>query len=139
LALALACGGGRDAETEEVELAPFMGNLQRYSQKLGYSIQARNGPLAEFYLHEVGEVFEELEEKVPVHDGIPIAQNLQVTIRPRIEQLEESLEGSDWDRVDADYRQLIDGCNECHGISEHSFVHILPANGTSPFNQRFEP
>src|SRR5690554_4654739 len=61
-------------EEEEIELAPYMANLQRHSQKLGYSIAARNQPLAAFYLEELEEALETLQNEVPEHDGMPIAQ-----------------------------------------------------------------
>ena len=43
---ALGLGAVSTVQHEDVELAPFMSQLQIYSQKLGYSIEAKNTPLA---------------------------------------------------------------------------------------------
>ncbi|MEM7354326.1 MAG: hypothetical protein AAF657_26205, partial [Acidobacteriota bacterium] len=45
--------------TETVELATLMGDMQRHSAKLGFAIQGKNQPLAQFYLEELHEVLEE--------------------------------------------------------------------------------
>lgn len=122
---------------EKVELAPFMGNLQRYSQKLGLAIEARNRPLTEFYLEEVDEVLEEVELKVPEDDGLPVAETSQKIMRPLLQALKGSLPKEEWPAIRKYYVKLIDGCNRCHAALEHEFIVILPAQRESPYNQDF--
>ena len=123
----------------EVELATLMGEMQRHSAKLGYSLEGGNRPLANFYLHEIEEVLGELME-VEEHEGMPIAQPSGVIMVPVIEALEAGLTGEmAWAELGESYRLLIDGCNRCHLATEHGFIEILPATGEPPFNQRFEP
>jgi len=135
-------GGERGAHHEEeghaVELAPYMGELQRFSQKLGYAIEGRSAPLAEFYLHEVTEVAEEIEENVKEHDGFPIAALVKAQLTPQIAPLDDAVEAGDWKAAGTRYRALINSCNTCHVATEHAFIVLTPASGKPPFNQRFD-
>ena len=47
---------------EAIELVEYMTRLQYFSHKVGLSIQAKNEPLARFYLHELEEIIEKLKE-----------------------------------------------------------------------------
>ncbi len=134
-----------------VELAGLMGEMQRHSAKLGYSITGRNKPLAQFYLHEIEEVLGELLT-VESHDGMPIAHPAQVILNPALLTLEEQIGQEedhaqeenpepnapvDWPRAWKSYEALIGACNRCHQATEHGFIEILPARGVAPYNQRF--
>lgn len=125
------------AAGREVELASLMGELQRHSAKLGYSIAGSNGPLAEFYLHELEEVLEKVYE-LEEHDGMPIGAPAGVIMRQLVIDLDERLDSAEWPSAERSYRALIAGCNRCHTATEHAFLEILPATGSAPFNQRFE-
>ena len=57
-----------------MELAPYMSRLQRYKQRLGFAIEAKNQKLAAYYLKEIDETSETISLKVPVLDGQPIAE-----------------------------------------------------------------
>ena len=115
-----------------------MRGLQIYSQKLGFSIQAKNGPLSDFYLHEFEEAIEEIES-VHKHDKMPIGDTAKTIIRPLIEPLKNNIENHSWLRAWEGYESLIEGCNRCHTATEHAFIKILPASGASPYNQDFAP
>jgi len=121
---------------EEVELARLMGEAQLHSAKLGYSIEGRNLPLAQFYLRELEEVFGEvfaLEE----HDEMPIGDPAVVIMQPLLIDLQERMAAADWPQTEASYTSLIAGCNRCHTATEHQYIEIFPATGPAPFNQRF--
>ena len=143
-ALALACGAGAGSTggavsaeaAEAVELATIMGELQRHSAKLGYAIAGRNRELAEFYLEEVEEALATVE-RIPAHDGMPIAHPASVILRPLLLPIESDLETADWLAAGAAYGALIEGCNRCHTATEHAFIEILPPAGPPPYNQRF--
>ena len=131
-------------EEEVVELAVLMGEMHRHSAKLGYSIEGRNLPLVEFYLHELEEVLAEVQT-VETYEGMPIAHPAEVILGAAMESLEEVLDGAsgdaaavDWGAAWAGYEATITSCNRCHLATEHGFVHILPAQGEPPFNQCFE-
>lgn len=120
----------------EVELAPLMGQMQRHAAKLGHSVDARNAPLTSFYLEEIEEALSELRNVVE-HDGLPIGEPAGIILAPLLEPLAEIVAAGDWDRADAGYTALIDGCNRCHAATEHEFIVILEPTGEPDFNQAF--
>ena len=126
----------RAEHVEEVEIAPFMGSLQRFSQKLGYAIEAENDVLSEFYRHELEEVFGDLKA-VEEHDGFPVGSTVKKIMDPLMRGLSASMLEKDWLETGVRYNDLIDGCNRCHSALEHEFIEILPAVGDPPYNQKF--
>ncbi|MEM7354054.1 MAG: hypothetical protein AAF657_24845, partial [Acidobacteriota bacterium] len=122
--------------TETVELATLMGDMQRHSAKLGFAIQGKNQPLAQFYLEELHEVLEELEA-VDEHEGMPIGSPAKVIMDPALAELAARLEPAGWAGAWPAYEATIEACNRCHLATEHGFIEVLPASGTPPFNQVF--
>ncbi len=119
-----------------MEIAAHMGELQRFSQKLGYAANSGNQRLISFYGEEIGEALGELKE-VETHDGFPIANTVKVIMDPIMEELSEAIEKRDMPALKSQYLSLIDGCNRCHAATEHEFIEITPATGAPPFNQKF--
>lgn len=119
------------------ELATYMDRLQRFSQKLGYAVEGRNAPLADFYLHEIEETLDEIAAFVPEHDGFDIPDLLEVFARPEADRLETAVAEQDWDAAWRGYELLIHSCNTCHAATDHDFIIITPATGDPPFNQLF--
>lgn len=130
---------GHDDGHEHPELAEPMSQMQYYAQKLGYSIEAENAELADFYLHEMEELAEEVQEDVPEYEGFQIADLTKAMLVPMLEAQERALDGGDWQETGESYVRLIESCNACHTATEHAFIRITPAEGESPFNQQFEP
>ena len=126
----------QDVDEEEVELAGYMGELQRFSQKLGFAIHGKNQKLSDFYLHEIEEVLGELKE-IKEHEGMPIADSVQVIMTPLVSELSQYIHASNWKKSSKSYLEVIEGCNRCHSATEHEFIKILPSRGKSPFNQDF--
>jgi hypothetical protein len=115
-----------------------MQTMQHLTHKLGLSIQAKNGPLAAFYLEEVEETAEVIEKKFPTYDGKNIGVLTETMFLPSIEPLEKSVGASNWAASATGYSGLIDSCNKCHTATEHGFVEITVPAG-NPFNQTFSP
>jgi hypothetical protein len=125
-----------DVPAEEKELAPYMGELQRHTHKLGLAIAAENAKLSEFYLAEIMEMLDEIVRDVPEHDGWPIADSIRTIMYPLTPALRSSLAGGDWAGGRAHYERLVDGCNRCHAATEHEFIRMrIPDH--NPFNQDF--
>ncbi len=124
-------------EHETPELAPFMSRIQAFSQKLGYSIENSNQPLAQFCLHEIEEEFEEIQDEIPEHDEMPIAEYISTLINPAFEPFEEALQTKNWELAKEHYLSFIQRCNACHIQTAHEYIEILPASGKPPFNQKF--
>jgi hypothetical protein len=133
--LAASFSGCASPEAPGPDLAVLMGEMQRHSMKLGYAIEARNPALAAFYLHEVEEALEGLEA-IEEHDDFPIAAPARTIMRPLLDPLQRSVDG-DWPSAAAAYAALIDGCNRCHGATEHEFVVVTVPSGPPPYNQKF--
>jgi hypothetical protein len=124
------------AAAVEPELASYMSDLQHHTHKLTLSIEARNGALADFYLHEVGEIAEQVEELFPEHDGVPVARLVEDLLAPRLVALREALAHSRWDEARGDLGELVAACNGCHAAAGHGFIRV-EVTTMNPFNQSF--
>ncbi len=122
--------------SEDVGLAPYMGELQRFSHKFALAIDRKNQPLANFYLEEIRETLDQIVNKVPEYEGFPVASTIKTIMFPLLPELKKSLDGADWHAARQKYGKLVDGCNRCHAALEHEFIRITVA-GTNPFNQDF--
>ena len=127
-----------EPEHPDVELSVLMGEIQRHSAKLGYSIAANNQKLAEFYLTETEEVLDEVRQ-IEIYEGFPIREALEKILDPILPGLEQAIAEEEWTASWDAYVQLVDGCNRCHAATEHEFLVVLPAEGEPPYLQRFEP
>jgi len=118
------------------ELMPYMEIMQHLSHKLGLAIQARNQPLAAFYLEEIQETTQIIQKKFPTYDKQDIAELAGAMLVPSLEPLKKSINAKSWAIANAGYTKLIDSCNDCHAATEHEFVKIT-APTANPFNQSF--
>ena len=50
----------------------------------------------------------------PTFDGVPVAEMIKTIIDPRIERLEEAVEGKNSTQFIAAFDELTNGCNSCH-------------------------
>ena len=98
----------------EYELAVPMGRMQGYMDKLYFSGQSANWPLASFYLHEIDEQAEEVVHSGVVEDGINVSQLAGSMLLPMFEGFEKALEQEDVARFADNYSALVNGCNACH-------------------------
>jgi hypothetical protein len=118
------------------ELATYMAALQHHTHKLNLSIQAENAALAGFYLREVEEASEQIEQLFPEHDGFPVAALVHAQLDPRLAALNEAIEGTRWDDAQSGLSDLIAGCNGCHAAAAHGFIKV-EVTTANPFNQSF--
>jgi len=123
------------AEDNEPGLATLMGRLQVYVQKLDLSVQNNNTQLIGFYLHELEESAEEIQDGIASYDGFPVGQLTGSKLMPQIEALEHAVE-NDAD-IESEMQALIDSCNECHEATDHGYIKINRMT-SNPFNQSFE-
>ena len=120
----------------EPELAIYMGELQHHTHKLNLAIQSENVALADFYLHEVEEVAEQIEQLFPQHDGHRVGDLARAILEPQLVALRTTLERSNWDQSRTGFSSLIAACNQCHSATSHGFIRI-EATTANPFNQSF--
>jgi hypothetical protein len=117
-------------------LAVLMERMQTYTHKLQLSIEARNAPLADFYLHELEETSEFVVENIAHYGDHPVGPLVKEMLLPMIEALEDAVEAGEWEAGDARFTDLIRACNACHLVTGHGAVRIAPASG-NPFAQDF--
>jgi hypothetical protein len=120
------------------DLAPYMATMQHNVHKLGLSLQAKNQPLASFYMEEVQETAEMIQKKFPTYDKIAVGPLMNAMLVPSLGPLAASLKASNWAISNSGYTKLIDSCNGCHAAAQHGFVKIT-APTSNPFNQSFSP
>jgi hypothetical protein len=127
-----------DVTPAGAELSPYMALMQHHLHKLGLALQAKNAPLAGFYLEEVEETATIIQKQFPTYDKIAVGPLMSAMLVPAIAPLEKSIKASNWPISNAGYTKLIDSCNGCHAAAQHGFVKIT-APTQNPFNQSFSP
>jgi hypothetical protein len=95
-------GGGTPTNEapEEAELAVHTGTLQHWTHKTTLALDTRNPALADFYLHELGEIIEAIQEEVLTYEGHPVTELTDRLLVPRMEALDEALCERAWPTVD---------------------------------------
>ena len=123
------------------ELAAYMAELQVLTHKLGLSIEAKNRPLVRFYLHESLVLIEEIQETLPLYEGIPVALYMDRMAHPAYKLIREKYDAPEdtpkyFDHIDTAYDGLIATCNACHASSSHDYIRIK-RNSFNPYLQDF--
>ncbi len=119
-------------------LASYMGDLQRYAQKLGFAVQKKNSALAGFYVDKIRQTAAFLRGAYPSYDGMPVGALVTMIDAP-MRQVREAIDGGRWAQATQRYEAAIGVCNACHAAAQRQFVVITPASGSPPYNQRFAP
>jgi mono/diheme cytochrome c family protein len=137
--LATALGpGALPAVASGPGLAASMEKMQTYTHKLQLSVEARNAPLADFYLHELEEVTEHVVDNIAHYREYPIGDLTREMLVPAIEALEDAVDERAWDEADAGFSRMLEACNTCHQATGHGAIRIAPAT-MNPFAQDFSP
>jgi hypothetical protein len=119
----------------DLELVGWMTRLQYFTHKLGLSVSAENRALQGYYIHEVEEVIEKIED-IGDMDGIEIGKLVKVKLVPAFEALEGAVEVGDQARVTGAYDALIAACNDCHQAANRPYLHI-ERRTDNPYMQDF--
>lgn len=126
-----------EAEEEEAEIAVPMGRMQRYADKLYFSGKAENWKLAEFYLEEIDEQAEEVEEANAFEDEVSLSSLIESMLEPQIDSLSESVKNQDKAEFIKRYGILIETCNACHAAAHHEYISIKVPAASSITNQNY--
>ncbi len=121
---------------DEAGLAVLMERMQTYTHKLQLSIEARNQPLVDFYIHELEETAEHVADNIPHYGDSPVGQLTREMLLPAIERLEDTVEAGEWPTSDARFVDVIRACNACHLVTGYEYLRVAPAK-TNPFAQDF--
>lgn len=128
-----------EEEHEEPELAVYMSDMQRWAHKAALSINAQNAPLADFYLHELEETVEAVQEEVPEYEGHAIGPLTEQMLVPSLEALDEAVDAEDWRAAAQRLGAVAQSCNQCHAATAHGFVEIQLDDLANPYAQSFKP
>jgi len=120
-------------------LHSLMVTLSHRHATLWFSGEAENWALADYMIHELEELVEEIEELHPSYDGIPIAELLSEMTTPAIERLESAVDGQDREAFAQAFDQLTVACNACHVASARAFIAIERPETPPLSNLRFRP
>lgn len=148
----IACGPGTNTNSpataksvkenntpSNIELAVYMTRLQRYLEKAYWSANANNTALHEFYIHEMEETMEQVQEAGLVEDGVNISYNmLQFGIKS-LETYEARVKEDGIASVPDHFQNLINGCNGCHLTSKKGFIQIQVPTVNQYNSQKFTP
>ncbi len=121
----------------DYELARAMGFMQVYMAKLWFAGKNENQALAKFYAHEIEETLEEIEDQNIEADGHNISVLSKSMAVPALEQLEEIIKNNDFISFDQAYNNMVNACNSCHSVTDHSFIKIKVPEESMQFNQIF--
>lgn len=122
---------------KEVELVALMGRMQLFMNKLYFAGIGKNKELRDFYIHEIEEAMEEIEEGEVMHEGVNISQNMQMYGSAQLEVFEEALAENNKDFKTA-YKGLVNACNSCHMASKYPFIIIKEPTKPVFDNQVYE-
>jgi len=135
-----ACSRPPAAEAEAFDLVGAMGDLQRWTDKLGRAAEVGNWPLADFYLHEIEETTKALVAAGIVYHDQPVSQLTGAMLEPAVHVLENAVKARDAELFRRDYATFVQTCNACHAATDFAFIRITaPDVAVNPWNQDFRP
>ena len=113
----------------------FMGSIQNHHNKLWFAGINENWELAAFEIHELEEIFEDIENTYPNREEtkfIPM-------IHPGLEAVEKAVSEQNSDIFKSSYQTLTNACNTCHKATKHEFINITIPTAPSYTNQDYKP
>jgi hypothetical protein len=120
-------------------LAEFMLGIQAQHAKLWLAARAQNWPLAAYQLGEIKELFEEVEERIPVYKDLPVGKMIEVITKGPVSELEKAVEAKNFKNFSVAYYKLTDACNDCHKSANRGFI-VIRTPFRSPYpSQDFRP
>jgi len=132
-------GAAPEKAPSDAELAVHMADLQRWTHKTTLALDARNPALADFYLHELEETLETIQEEAPTYEGHPVGELTDQLLVPRVEALDQALDERAWSSVDERVNALAHSCNQCHSQTDHGFIRIDLEDVPNSYTQDFSP
>jgi hypothetical protein len=120
-------------------LHTLMGELGTRHAMLWFSGDARNWPLADYQLHEVEELVEDIETLHPVYDDIPVAELVGQMLAAPLEALETAVDAGDHAGFVRAFDELTQGCNGCHVASDRAVLRLVRPVSPPVTNLDFQP
>lgn len=131
--------GEADVHEEHVEVAVYMGRIQRFHQKWWLAGREGNAELSAFYLHEMEEAMEVIADGHVTDEGVDISAEMAAYGPPLIKDLEKVLAEQGVAAMHARASDLVDACNSCHLVTKHGYIRIKVPEAVSWPDQDFAP
>jgi mono/diheme cytochrome c family protein len=132
-------GGGDAADAYTPGLHAMMLELQLRHATLWFAGEAANWELADYQIHELEGLLEEIARYHPTYRDHPIGELLQAMLEPAIEEMEDAVDAADAAAFTAGFDRLTAGCNACHAATERGMI-VIQRPRTPPLdNLRFAP
>ena len=126
-------------EEEHAELAVSMSWMQRWTHKAALAVNAENKELSDFYLHELEETVETIQEETPTYEGHEVGTLTEQILVPSLDSLDAAVDAGDWSAARERLAGVARSCNQCHAATDHGFVRIRLDSLANPFAQSFAP
>ncbi|NBC87664.1 MAG: hypothetical protein GVY25_15880 [Bacteroidetes bacterium] len=123
---------------EHAELAVYMSRMQRWTHKTALAVEAENGELSEFYLHELEETIETTQMEAPVYEGYEVGKLTESMLVPVVERLDSYVDENDWSGAKGQLANVANACNQCHAATDHGFIRIQVDDLDRPYAQEFD-
>ncbi len=110
-----------------------MGDIQTHHAKLWYGGLNGNWKLAEFEIHEIGELFDNL---IKYQSSRKETEYLSL-MSPSIKNIIKVIKEKNIEKFKKGFIQLTNSCNECHIKTKYEFVRIIVPRGDQMGNQKY--
>lgn len=99
----------------------FMHSIQNHHNKLWFAGINENWDLAEFEIHELEELFEDIRT---FHTNREETKMLPI-IEPSLEQIDKAIEHRNTEAFKKAYTAFTNACNQCHRATQHEYIKII--------------
>jgi hypothetical protein len=137
-------GAAEDGRLQELEarftpgLHALMTDVAMRHASVWFAGAAENWPLADYMLHELEELLEEIEELHPAYRDVQVAALLRETTHPAVEALEAAAATRDRAAFVATFDRLTGACNQCHTAAGRGAIVIQRPTAPPLTNLRYE-
>lgn len=111
----------------------LMGGLQHHHSKLWFAGINENWELADFAMHELEEIVEDIKT---IHGDRDEAEYLFI-IEPALDSLDEAVDSQNLDHFKTGYLGLTNACNTCHIATGYEFILIQTPTSPTYTNQDY--
>jgi hypothetical protein len=113
--------------------------MQHRHAALWFAGDRGNWGLADYMIHELEELVEDMEQINPVYREVQVAELLREMTVPAIERMEDALEAQDRAAFAQAYDQLTTACNACHVASDRAAIFMQRPTAPPLTNLRYAP
>lgn len=122
------------SQTYKPGFGEFMSSIQAHHSKLWFAGQNENWKLADFEVHEIMEIFEDIQK---YQTGRKESQMISM-INPAIDSVSNAIKRKNTTQFKSSYSLLTNICNDCHSATNFEFI-VVKIPDSQPFsNQDFK-